>query len=74
MKLTFDAFKDLVKTGQNFSDRIKGASDVIDFDNGSMTIHRSNLDRYLEQYMCKSEDDLSDTMWYSYGVFVKIVD
>jgi hypothetical protein len=74
MKLTLDAFKDLVKTDQNFSDRIKGASDVIDFDNGSMTIHRGNLDRYLEQYMCKSEDDLSDTMWYSYGVFVKIVD
>ena len=74
MKLTLDAFKNLVKTDQNFSDRVKNVSDVIDLDNGSMTIHRANLNRYLERYMCKSEDDLSDTMWYSYGVFVKIVD
>ena len=49
-------------------------SDIIDMDNGSMIIHRSNISKYLEQYLCKSEQDLEDTMWFSYGVFVKIVD
>ena len=74
MKLTLDAFKDMVKSDTDFADKVKGTSEVIDFDNGSATIHRINLKKYLEKYMCKNEDDLSDTLWHSYGVFVRIVD
>ena len=43
-------------------------------DNGTMIIHRENISKYLERYMCKDEDDLQDTMWYYYGVFVKVVE
>ena len=73
MKL--EDFKELAKSDKDFVDKILGTnSDVIDYDNGSMIIHRKNLMKYLEQWMCKSEDDLVDTLWYSHGVSVKIID
>lgn len=54
------------------SDR-KAVNDVVDFENGTLIVNRNNLTKYLERYSCKDEDDLSDTLWYSYGVFLKIV-
>lgn len=73
-KLTLDAFKSLLSTDTELVNRITNNSDIIDMDNGSMIIHRANINKYLEQYMCKSEDDLSDTLWFSYGIFVRVVD
>lgn len=49
-------------------------SDIINFDTGTMMIHRRNLMKYLEKYSCKDEDDLSDTLWYNYGMFLKILE
>ena len=46
---------------------------TIDMDNGVMTIRKSNLNKYLEKYSCKDEDDLQDTLWFNYGIFVRIV-
>lgn len=54
------------------SDR-KTVGDVVDFENGTLIVNRNNLTKYLERYSCKDEDDLSDTLWYNYGVFLKIV-
>ena len=48
--------------------------DVKDFDNGSLIIYSENLEKYLEEYACKDVEDLEDTLWYSYGVYVKIID
>ncbi len=73
-KLSLDAFKDAVSNNASFKDSIIGISDLIDFDNGSAVIHRSHINAYLEKYLCKSEEDLEDTLWYNYGVFVKIID
>ncbi len=72
--LSLDAFKNMAKTDDDFRNSIIGKQDTIDFDNGAATIHRGNVMKYLEKYMCKSEEELEDTLWYSYGVFVKIVD
>jgi hypothetical protein len=72
--LTFDDFKTLMQTDTAAKERVSGTSDIIDFDNGSMIIHRYNINKYLERYMCKDEDDLKDTMWYNHGVYVKILD
>ena len=72
--LSLEEFKAEVKNNASFADRVSNSSDIIDLDNGSMTIHRKNLNKYLEKYLCKSEDDFENTMWYSYGVFVRIVD
>lgn len=72
--MSLDAFKYLLATDTELVNRITNNSDVIDIDNGSMTIHRANINKYLEKYMCKSEDDLSDTLWFSYGIFVRVVD
>ena len=49
-------------------------SDIIDTENMFMLIHRTNLDKYLKQYFCKTEEDLETTLWYNYGYSVKIVD
>ena len=74
ISLTFDAFKDLMANDISFRKEITNTNDIIDMDNGSMVIHKRNISKYLERYMCKDEDDLQDTMWYHYGVFVKVVE
>ena len=74
ISLTFDAFKDLVANDVSLREKITNTNDIIDMDNGTMVIHRQNISKYLERYMCKDEDDLQDTMWYNYGVFVKLID
>ena len=65
---TLEAFKDFVQ-----SERLK-TKDDIDIRNGRMTIHKSNINKYLEKYMCKNEDDLFDTLYMSFGIWVKIID
>lgn len=65
---TLESFKDYVKYERSKK------KDNIDFKNGIMTIHKSNINRYLEKYMCKNAEDLSDTLYYSLGVWVKIVE
>lgn len=72
--LTLEAFKDLMSTNITLREEITNTSDIIDLDNGSMVIRKHNISKYLERYMCKDEDDLKDTMWYNYGVFVKVVE
>ena len=73
-KMTLDGFKSLLANDKEFVDNLVSSSDIIDVEGGNMIIHRSNINKYLEQYMCKSEEDLSDTLWYSYGMFVKVID
>ena len=74
ISLTFDTFKDLVANDVSLREKITNTNDIVDMDNGTMVIHRQNISKYLERYMCKDEDDLQDTMWYNYGVFVKVID
>ena len=66
---TLEGFKNLVQSSKNPFE-----TDIIDMDNGKMTIHRCNIDRYLEEYACKDEEDLNNTLWYSYGCLVKVID
>lgn len=61
-----------MKCGNNMPDVF--SNDAIDLDNWSMVIHRKNINKYLERYLCKSEEDLEDTLWYGYGFSVKIID
>lgn len=72
--LTLDEFKTKVITDKNFSKEISNRSDVIDMDNGTMVIYIENINKYLEKYACKNADDLQNTLWFSYGVFVNIVE
>lgn len=48
-------------------------NDIIDFDNGTMIIHRNNIGKYLIEYMCDSEDELKDSMWINYGIYVSVI-
>lgn len=72
-KFSLESFKEAVVSNTELKDRLSGFSDTLDFDNGTATIHRENVNRYLEKYCCKDEQDLEDTLWYNYGVFIKIV-
>lgn len=74
MTLSFEEFKNLMATDKWLKEEVVKATDIIDMDNGSMIIHRSNLNKYLERYMCKDEDDLKDTLWFNNGVYVKVID
>jgi len=70
---SFEDFKELAKNDNEFRDEIIGKNDIIDLDNGTMIIYAEHLNKYLEQYACKDRQDLEDTLWYSYGVWVKII-
>lgn len=48
--------------------------DVKDPENGTWIIYSENLNKYLERYACKDVNELSDTLWFSYGIFVTVVD
>lgn len=67
---SINALKSLRKT---FSSSTTNG-DIIDMDNGTMTISRKNISYYLEKYACKDEIELNDTLWYNYGVFLRVVD
>lgn len=71
--LTLDAFKSMVSLNNDFKNSLIGKNDIIDWDNGTMMIYSENINKYLEKYACKNAEDLVDTLWYSYGIFVKIV-
>ena len=72
MNLSLEEFKEMAKR-QDFRDGIVGKTDIIDLDNGTMIIYAEHINKYLEQYACKDAQDLEDTLWYSYGVWVKII-
>ena len=71
--LSLDAFKSMVSSNNEFKNSLISKNDIIDWDNGTMVIYSENINKYLEKYACKDADDLIDTLWYSYGVFVKII-
>lgn len=71
--LTLEDFKTLAKE-IDFRNKIVSDDDIIDIPNGRMIIHRANLNKYLEKYICKNEDDLSDTLYYQHGVYLTIID
>lgn len=66
--MNIEEFKNFVKKENPFK------LDNIDMEHGRMTIHRCNINKYLEQYACKNEEDLNDTLWYSYGCLVTVID
>lgn len=71
--LSLDAFKDLVKEDKEFKRSFK-RNDFIDYANGIGTIYRENLMSELEKFECKNEEELLDSLWYTHGVFAKVVD
>lgn len=66
--LSLDEFKNLMKNNNPLK------LDTIDMEHGKMTIHKCNINKYLEKYACRDEQDLSDTMWYSYGCLVNVIE
>lgn len=71
--LSFEDFKNIVSNSNEFKNSIINKNDIIDWDNGTMVIYQENIGKYLEKYSCKDANDLVDTLWYSYGMFVKII-
>lgn len=40
---------------------------------GVAIIHEKNLMKYLEKFMCKNQDELSDFLYYKKGIFLKVI-
>ena len=72
--LTLEDFQKKIKDTPSFIDTIIDRVDVVDIEHGKLTIYSEHLSKYLEQYACKDEEDLSDTLWYNYGVLVTVID
>jgi len=70
---SFDAFKEMVSSNQEFKNNITHRNDIVDLDNGVMKIYSENLNKYLEQYSCKDAEDLEDTLYYDYGIYCKVI-
>jgi len=70
---TFDSFKEAVKADNSLQEQITGDVDTFDPDNGIAIIHKNNLMRYLEKFMCKDEGDLSNFLYYKKGIFLKVI-
>ena len=56
-----------------FNESDTPTSDVFDFDNGSILIYKDNLKKYLNSHSCRNESELKDSMWFDYGIVVKII-
>lgn len=71
--MSLDAFKELVAADEEVKDRIVGRCDMVDLDNGVMRIYQEHVNKYLEQYGCKTVDDLMDTLYYNYGIYCEVI-
>ena len=71
--MSLDAFKELIAADEEVKDRIVGRCDMVDLDNGVMRIYREHVNKYLEQYGCKTADDLMDTLYYNYGIYCEVI-
>lgn len=69
--MTLDEFK---ANGKQIKNLVCSRNDIIDLDNGTMTIYSENLNKYLERYACKDAEDLINTLWFNYGVLVRVID
>lgn len=66
--LSLDEFKAYI------NEKKTNKKDHIDMKNGRMTVYRDNLPKYLEKYMCQNEEDLDNTLYRSFGIWLKVVD
>jgi hypothetical protein len=69
--MTLEEFK---TNANEIKKRVGKRDDIVDIHNGTMIIHIENINKYLEKYCCKNAEDLSDTLYYHYGIFLKIVE
>ena len=68
--MTLEEFK---ATAATIKRTICESKDIIDKEHGIMIIHEENLMKYLEEYVCKDEEDLCNFLYYHNGIFVKII-
>lgn len=71
-KMNLSDFQSALKNNKEFRESIETSSDICDIENGIMIINEQNINKYLEQYMCKDEEDLSDTLFYKFGIYLTV--
>ncbi len=71
--MSLDEFKDILTSSNEARDKIVGRTDLIDLDNGVMRIYYEHIDKYLEKYVCKTPEELEDTLYYNYGIYCEII-
>ena len=70
---SLESFKDAINVDKALKDKIVGDIDTFDEENGIAVVHQGNLSKYLEKFMCKDQDELSDYLYYYKGIFLKVI-
>ena len=69
---SLEAFKEAIA-----NDKVKvlidTEKDSFSPEDGVAIIYRKNLNKYLEKFMCKNEEELSDFLYYKKGIFLKVI-
>ena len=55
--LSLDTFKNMVSTNEEFKTQIIGRHDIVDFEHGIMRICSENLNKYLDEYLPKFNEN-----------------
>lgn len=71
--LSLEEFKAQLQSNSELKDKITNTEDYIDKAHGIMELHECNINRYLSKYACKDAEELSDVLWNSFGIFLRIV-
>lgn len=71
---SLESFKEAVSTNVELKNSLSNAeSDIFDEQNGVAVINRNNINKYLEKYLCKDEEDLENYLYYHKGIFLKVI-
>ena len=72
-KFTLDSFKEAINIDSGLKSSLLNETDVFDEENGVALVHQNNITKYLERYMCKTEEELQDYLYYNKGIFLKVI-
>ena len=72
-KFSLESFKEAISVDDNLKQSLSNEVDVFDEGNGVAIIHKNNISKYLEKYLCKNQEDLEDYLYYHKGIFLKVI-
>lgn len=53
--------------------RASRISEAMDLDNGVLIVKRENLNKYFDRYFCTTEKELSEKLWFDFGICLQLV-
>ena len=70
---TLDSFKEAIRVDTALKESLSNDADIFDEENGVAVVHQGNIMKYLEEFMCKDQEELQDYLYYNKGIFLKVI-